>query len=279
MKNTQKMELVDICFNFTNPAFRDDETEVVERARQAGVNRFILVGSNVEDSEYALRLSAQYANMYSTVGVHPHLAKEWTDETPLQLSRLAEHENVVAVGETGLDFNRNYSTPTEQKIAFQAQLELATELTLPVFLHVRDAHQDFAQLLTQYRKRLDKAIVHCFTGTAAELDCYIDLDCHIGITGWICDERRGQHLRKIIKRIPKNRLMIETDAPYLLPRDLPVECECSSTAPPYFKPKGKRNEPAYLTHILTTVARWRETTVEKMAAETTQTALEFFSIT
>lgn len=265
------MDLVDICFNFTSKAFRDDEVELIRRANQAGVSRFILTGSNVQDSEYALQLSTQHTNMYSTAGVHPHLAKEWTDETVTQLRHLAKHNNVVAIGEAGLDYNRNYSKPAEQKIAFQLQLELATELSMPILLHERDAHKDFAQLLTQFRDQLDKVVVHCFTGIAEELDCYIDLDCHIGITGWICDERRGQHLHEIIKRIPANRLMIETDSPYLLPRDLPAE-------PAFPKPKGRRNEPAYLPHILSTVANCRETSVEQTAVETTQTSMEFFSI-
>lgn len=265
------MDLVDICFNFTSNAFRDDEVEVIKRANQAGVSRFILTGSNVQDSEYALQLSTQHTDMYSTAGVHPHLAKEWTNETVNQLRQLAEHKNVVAIGEAGLDYNRNYSNPVEQKIAFQLQLELATELAIPILLHERDAHKDFAQLLSHSRDQLDKVVVHCFTGTAKELDCYIDLDCHIGITGWICDERRGQHLHEIIKRIPANRLMIETDSPYLLPRDLPDE-------PSFPKPKGRRNEPAYLPHILSTLAYCRETSVEQTAVETTQTAKEFFTI-
>ncbi len=265
------MELVDICFNFTSSAFRDDEEDVIKRANQAGVSRFILTGSNVHDSEHALQLATQHEGMYSTAGVHPHLAKEWTDETLTQLRKLAMHQNVVAIGEAGLDFNRNYSNPADQKKVFQTQLELAAELEMPIFLHERDAHRDFWKILTQFRGELKKVVVHCFTGTGDQLDRYIDMDCHIGITGWICDERRGHHLHKIIQRIPKNRLMIETDAPYLLPRDLPAE-------PAFPKPNGRRNEPAYLPHILSTVAKCRETSVEQTAIETTQTAMNFFSL-
>lgn len=266
------MELVDICFNFTSSAFRDDEEDVIKRAIQAGVSRFILTGSNVQDSEYALQLATQHNNMYSTAGVHPHLAKEWTDESLIQLRKLARHQNVVAIGEAGLDFNRNYSNPADQKKVFLTQLELAAELKMPILLHERDAHKDFWQLLTKFRGDLKKVVVHCFTGTADQLDRYIDMDCHIGITGWICDERRGHHLHKIVQRIPANRLMIETDAPYLLPRNLPGE-------PSFPKPKGRRNEPAYLPHILNTLANCRETSVEQTAIETTQTAKDFFSLT
>ena len=156
------MQLVDIGFNFTSSAFRDDETEVVERAKEAGVTKFILTGSSAKESEYALQLTEKYAGMFSTSGVHPHLAKTWDKETIWQLRKLAAHEHVVAIGETGLDYNRNYSTPSEQKIAFQAQLELAVDLKMPIFLHQRDAHEDFIQLLKNYRDQLTKVVVHCF---------------------------------------------------------------------------------------------------------------------
>ncbi len=265
------MQLVDIGFNFTSSAFREDEADVVERAKKAGVTQFILTGSSAKESEYALQLTEKYAGMFSTSGVHPHLAKEWDKETIWQLRKIAAHEHVVAIGETGLDYNRNFSSPNEQKLAFQSQLELAVELKMPIFLHQRDAHDDFMLLLKQYRQRLSKVVVHCFTGNEEELNHYLELDCHIGITGWICDERRGQHLHETIKLIPNNRLMIETDAPYLLPRDLPKDGSLPSA-------KGRRNEPAFLPHILATVAKCRDTSVEQTAEETTLTAKEFFSI-
>ncbi len=264
------MELVDIGFNFTSSAFRKDADEVVERANHAGVHNFVLTGSDIKESEFASQLTTQYQGMVSTAGVHPHLAKHWQKNSYENLKKLTEHENVVAIGEAGLDFNRNYSTPEQQKIAFKAQLELAAELNMPIFLHERDAHKEFAKILSTFRQQLNKVVVHCFTGTAEELETYIDMDCHIGITGWICDERRGQHLHKVIKNIPANRLMIETDAPYLLPRDLPKD--------EYPNPDGRRNEPAYLPHILATVAKCRGTSLEQTAEETTQTAKKFFSI-
>lgn len=267
----RSMELVDICFNLTSDTFRDDEPQVMERARRAGVRHFVIPGSSVADSEHAVRLCERYEDTRATAGIHPHRAREFSDESLDRLRDIAAHGKVAAIGETGLDYNRNYSSPTQQKAAFQAQLELAVELALPVFLHQRDAHADFARLLTRVRDRLTRAVTHCFTGTASELDCYIDLDCHIGITGWICDERRGQHLHEIIQRIPANRLMVETDAPYLLPRNLPA-----NAATP--KPKGRRNEPAYLPHILRTVANCRGIPEAQAARETTRTARDFFSI-
>ena len=264
------MELFDIGFNFTSSAFRKDADQVIARANQAGVKNFVLTGSDVEESKYALQLAQQHKGMVSTAGVHPHLAKQWREESYAELKKLAEHNRVAAIGEAGLDFNRNYSTPEQQIIAFKAQLELAAELSMPIFLHVRDAHKEFTKILSKYRKLLSKVVVHCFTGTKNELDTYLTLDCHIGITGWICDERRGYHLHEAIKSIPTNRMMIETDAPYLLPRDLPID--------KFPKPEGRRNEPAYLPHILSTVAKCRDSNMEQTAIETTLTAKQFFGL-
>jgi len=264
------MELIDIGFNFTSSAFRKDEDAVIKRALLAGVTHFVITGSDIDESERAAELATHYPGMVSTAGVHPHLAKTWQEDSCSRLNELAKDERVVAIGEAGLDYNRNYSSPEQQRLAFEAQLKLASELDMPIFLHERDAHEDFKTILASYRNQLPKVVVHCFTGSNEELDCYLDLDCHIGITGWICDERRGHHLHESIKKIPANRLMIETDAPYLLPRDLPKDS--------YPKPDGRRNEPAYLPHILSTVAKCRNVSLQQTAQETTQTAKDFFAI-
>ena len=263
------MELADIGFNLTSSAFREDENEVIARANKAGVNRFILTGSNVEESRAAISFTDQYSGMYSTAGVHPHLAKNWNEHTQEQLYEISTHEKVVAIGEAGLDYNRNYSPPDQQRDAYEKQLQLACELSMPIFLHERDAHADFFAILKNYRDKLTNVVVHCFTGTEKELKNYLAIDCHIGITGWICDERRGHHLHEFIHLIPDNRLMIETDAPYLLPRDLPES---------FVKPKGRRNEPAYLPHILNTIARHLDKNPELVAEQTTLTTKRFFNI-
>ena len=265
------MELFDIGFNFTSSAFRKDEDAVVERANLAGVKNFVITGSDVEESAQAAKLATRYTGMVSTAGVHPHLAKTWHADSSDQLKKLAECNQVVAIGEAGLDYNRNYSTPEQQCHAFEAQLELAADLDMPIFLHERDAHDDYAKILAMYRNKISKVVVHCFTGNQQALRTYLDLDCHIGITGWICDERRGFHLHESIKEIPANRLMIETDAPYLLPRDLPKDC--------HPKPDGRRNEPAFLPHILAMVGKCRGVSMEQTALETTQTAKDFFGVT
>jgi TatD DNase family protein len=149
---------------------------------------------------------------------------------------------------------------------FAAQLALAGDLGMPVFLHERDAHERFVAIVNEHRERLGRAVIHCFTGSAEELDSYLELDLHVGITGWICDERRGLHLRELIPRIPMERLMLETDSPYLLPRDLNP------------RPKSRRNEPAHLTHVLNTVAGCYGLAPEEVARASTATAREFFAL-
>ena len=173
---------------------------------------------------------------------------------------------MVAVGECGLDFDRNFSPRADQLRCLEAHLELAAELQMPVFLHERSAHEEFAAILAKHRSRIPRAVVHCFTGTGEALARYLDLDLHIGITGWICDERRGTHLRELVGRIPKDRLMIETDAPYILPRTIRP------------KPKSNRNEPSLLPHVLRTVAAARGESPEELARSTTETARAFFGI-
>ncbi len=262
------MELVDICFNFAHESFRADESDVLRRAIEAGVTRLMCTGSDIEDSECSIALAERYPQyLYATAGVHPHRAVTWSDSSGAQLRWLArEHAKVKAIGETGLDFNRNYSPQAAQERAFEEQLELAAELQLPVFLHEREAHDNFIAILRHYRDRLSRAVLHCFTGTEAELRACLDLDLHIGITGWICDERRGRHLQDIIHLIPPDRLMIETDAPYLLPRDLLP------------KPRSRRNEPMYLPHIMKRIAKALNRPIEIVAEETTQTALQFYGL-
>ncbi len=258
-------ELIDIGVNLTNKAFRADLDDVMGRARDAGVRIMIATGTRVEASWDAYELARKHPGVvYSTAGVHPHHASDCDGKTIAELRDLCSRPEVAVVGECGLDYNRNFSPPDVQRRWFEAQVELAVELQLPVFLHERDAHADFLAILQRHRANLPAAVIHCFTGTGDVLEAYLDLDLHIGITGWICDERRGLHLQEIVDRIPANRLMIETDAPYLLPRTIRP------------KPKSRRNEPSYLPEVLQVVARSVGRPVEQVAAETTATATAFF---
>jgi TatD DNase family protein len=198
--------------------------------------------------------------------VHPHDARHYDACSEAGLRELLERPEVRAVGECGLDFNRNFSPPADQERAFEAQLELAVELGRPVFLHERDAHERFATILSRHRPRLPRALIHCFTGDGGELDRYLELDLYVGITGWICDERRGQHLREIVGRIPVDRLMVETDCPYLLPRDLRP------------RPRTRRNEPCHLPHVARALAEARGVPLEELERSTEQTARAFFDL-
>jgi TatD DNase family protein len=262
-----KPELIDIGINLTHRRFAADRDAVIARALAAGVRAMVITGTSMRASREARALAAgRHGTLWSTAGIHPHDARNATADDIAELRDLARDPAVCAIGECGLDFDRMFSTREQQERTFAQQLALAAELRLPVFLHERAAHDRFAAILREHRAALSAAVVHCFTGTAAELDAYLALDLHIGITGWICDERRGVALRSLIARIPPDRLMIETDAPFLLPRDL-VD-----------RPRDGRNEPAYLPHVLAAVARAAGRPLDAVAAETTRTARAFFAI-
>lgn len=262
------MELIDIGVNLTARQFAADREKVIRRAREAGVERMIVTGTSVAASRAAAALAEAHPGvLYATAGVHPHSAKEFTKETGSELRKLAARPGVVSIGETGLDFNRMFSPKEAQLYAFEAQVELAIELGLPLFLHQRDAHEDFLAILDRYKASIPAAVVHCFTDHAAELRDYLAFDfVSIGQTGWICDERRGVHLRELIRGIPADRLMVETDAPWITPRTLQP------------KPPGGRNEPGYLPHIVEEIAHWAGKPAVQLAAETTRNAEQFFRL-
>ena len=261
------MELVDIGANLGHESFDRDREQVLTRAREAGVAQIVVTGASEAESRTALAVARTTPGvLFATAGVHPHHAKEWRAGSAAELERLAAAPEVVAIGETGLDFNRDFSPRPDQERALEAHLELAAGLGMPVFLHERDAHERFLAIVSRWRDRLPRAVIHCFTGDGAALDAYLDLDLHVGVTGWICDERRGLHLREIVGRVPHDRLMVETDAPYLLPRDLVP------------KPKTRRNEPMHLPHVLRAVAGAIECEPEALARSTTDTARRFFGL-
>jgi TatD DNase family protein len=263
--------MIDIGVNLSNSRFAKDTEETLDRARQAGVEKLILTGTSIAESRAVLALCHSHSKafpemLYATAGIHPHDTSSFNRESIGLLRELALQPEVVAIGEMGLDFNRNFSTPAEQEKAFEAQLELAVELQLPVFLHERDAADRQLQILKSYRDHLTDAVTHCFTGSKKALFGYLDLNMHIGITGWICDEKRGEALQQLVSNIPLDRLMIETDAPYLLPKNLPEP------------PKGKRNEPAFLPWVVEGIAKQRKESSEQIAASTAANALRFFRL-
>jgi TatD DNase family protein len=261
------LDLLDIGANLGHESFQSDFDAVLQRASEHGVNRMVVTGATRDGSAHALRMAAFHpGKLWTTAGVHPHHAIDYDDATDEALREWMSDPLVRAVGETGLDYNRNYSPRDVQLRAFERQLKIAVDVQKPLFLHQRDAHGDFVALLRRYRDKVPAAVVHCFTDSAEALRDYLALDCHIGITGWICDERRGTHLRELVREIPSNRLMLETDAPYLLPRSVRPQ------------PAHRRNEPMYLKHICEEVARDRGEAAEVTAANSTATAEAFFGL-
>jgi TatD DNase family protein len=257
------MQLVDIGANLTHDAFQADLGDAVQRARAHGVGTIIVTGTTVAESRHAAAIADAHG-LYATAGVHPHHARDCDASTIPALKDIAAHPRVVAIGECGLDFNRNYSPHPDQEKWFVAQAELGLSLKKPLFLHSRDAHPRFAGIVKELR--IEKAVAHCFTGEREELRAYLDLGLYIGITGWICDERRGRHLLELVREIPRERLLLETDAPYLTPRDL------------HPQPKARRNEPAFLPHVARAVAKALGRPVEDVAAETTRNAISLFGL-
>ncbi|MGY5959000.1 3'-5' ssDNA/RNA exonuclease TatD [Kosakonia sp. BK9b] len=258
--------MFDIGVNLTSSQFAKDRDEVMARAQQAGVSGMLITGTNLHESLLAQQLARHYRHCWSTAGVHPHDSSGWTTEAAAAIRELAAMPEVVAIGECGLDFNRNFSTPQEQEQAFTAQLALAAELSMPVFLHCRDAHHRFLTLLDPWLDKLPGAVLHCFTGSAQEARDCLERGLYLGITGWVCDERRGLALREVLPLIPAERLLIETDAPWLLPRDLRL------------KPASRRNEPALLGHILTTVAGLRGEDAQWLASVTDNNVQRLFGV-
>ena len=257
--------LIDIGANLTHDSFADDLPEVLQRAAAAGVQRLVVTGSSDQGNIDAAELAAAHpGRLFATAGVHPHHAADYTDASDELIRSLLLRDAVVAVGECGLDYFRNFSPRDAQLEAFRSQLDIAIDSAMPVFLHQRDAHDDFVAVLEPALPRIPRAVAHCFTGEATEMRDYLQMGLWIGITGWVCDERRGLHLQDIVGEIPDDRLLIETDAPYLMPRSLTP------------KPKTRRNEPANLTEVLRVVAAARGQTEEHVAAITTANAIEFF---
>ena len=264
--------LIDIGANLTHDSFDRDRSEVLRRAMDANVTTLVLTGTDRASITQALRMMDEYAGqpdmprLVATAGVHPHHADEWSPSLQHDLLDALKRADVVAVGECGLDYCRDFTPRDTQRSTFEAQLELAATTGAPLFLHEREAHQDMLAMLRHWRDDIGEAVVHCFTGEKEALYGYLDLDLHIGLTGWVCDERRGRHLHPLVKEIPAHRLMIETDCPYLLPRDLPV------------MPKARRHEPALLPWINSTLARMSGCDDATLAHHTTRTAEHFFGL-
>ena len=259
--------LIDIGVNLTHRSFQSDYPTVIDDALSAGVGQIILTGTSLAKSISAAEMAQSRPGiLFSTVGIHPHDGVHLSQEDVDTIEELTHRPEVVAIGECGLDFNRNYTPRDVQRRCFEQQLDIAQKLQMPVFIHERDAHDMMAEVLFPRLSDLPGAVIHCFTGNQEQLANYIAQDLYIGITGWICDERRGLGLQEIVANIPLNRILIETDAPFLLPRDLdPL-------------PQSRRNEPKYLPHIMQTIARCMGVQPVELAKVSSENAKTLFSL-
>ncbi len=261
------MQLIDIGANLTHDSFDSDRDAVIADADAVGVVQMVVTGASAQGSRQAVELAGRYpGKLFATAGVHPHRASDYDDGTGELIRELSQQPVMVAVGETGLDYFRDLSPRLDQQQAFEAHIEIAVETELPMFLHQRDAHQDFLAIVKAHRDQLNAVIVHCFTDTREALHDYLDLDCYIGITGWLCDERRGSHLKDSVADIPKNRLLVETDSPYLKPRSM--------------RPRvaTHRNEPKWLPWIVGELAACRGETPVQTAQLATENSRRVFGL-
>ncbi|WP_417529340.1 TatD family hydrolase [Marinomonas shanghaiensis] len=247
--------MIDIGVNLNHKMFLDDVDATLADMQGAGVKGMICIASDFHESKQIQALSQVHSTIWNTIGCHPHQAKTWHVDSKKDFSSLIKNAKPVAIGETGLDFNRNYSTPDEQRYAFNEQIELAYEHQLPLYLHERDAHEEMIATLNLHPELAQKSVIHCFTGNRFELENYLSLGLYIGITGWICDERRGADLQRSILDIPLNRLLLETDAPYLVPRNI--------------RPRPKKNHPKYLPWVAQEVARLKGISLEEVIEAST----------
>ncbi len=234
------MIIFDSHCHLDDKVFTPDFDAVLDRARQNDVHRMLIAGIDATTSRRAVALANRHAGLYASVGVHPHDAQHCTEAVLSALTSLAAESRVVAWGETGLDFNRMYSPRVDQERWFVRQLEIADQLELPLIFHERDSNGRFIALLRTSPANHRRAVVHCFSGSAAELETYLDMGFYIGITGIVTIRKRGQALRQMLPDIPKDRLLVETDAPYLTPTPQ--------------RNKFRRNEPAFVRHVLMKVA-------------------------
>jgi len=255
----------DIALNLASERFSGERDKVIADALTRNVNYFNIVCSSLNELDFVKNLNDRYRqNSCFTLGVHPHNANELNGNTLKSLNDSIKIHQPSAVGETGLDFFRNLSSYENQINAFEQQIIISIENNLPLFLHQREAHDDFIKVIDKYISDIPRSVVHCFTGTQSQLDDYLERDLYVGLTGWICDERRNKDLRESIKNIPMDKLMIETDAPYLIPRNFEM------------KPKNNRNEPSNLNHIINEIAELMEIDIDILRKQTFVNTINYF---
>lgn len=262
---------IDIGINLTHRQFQNDTHDILQHAVEAAVSQMIVTGTSVKNSEDAARIAQKYPSvLYATAGIHPHDAKSFDAQSIFRLKALLQLPHVVAVGECGLDFDRDFSPRDMQEKCYEAQLQLAVEVQKPLFLHERMAFERFIAVTDPYLNKLPKAVVHCFTGTLAEAKVYLDKGFYLGFTGAISDANRFAHLKEVLEFVPLDRIMIETDAPFMLPKNVPKR--------ELTKYHERRNEPAFLPYVAATIAKFKGVSLDAVAEKTTENSKAFFGI-
>jgi TatD DNase family protein len=263
--NVAPASLVDTHCHLNMAIFEKDFDSVLDRAREAGITKILIPGIDLETSKLAIKLAGQHPGLYAAVGIHPHDAKKWKESSRSDLQELASHPEVVAIGEIGLDYYRNYSEPDLQQKVFREQLDLAGELGLPVIVHNRDAIEDVLSILVEWTSNLTKplrnhtGVLHAFSSHSDSASKAIDMGFYIGIAGPITF-RKAEALRDLVATLPMERILTETDAPYLTPE-------------PH---RGKRNEPGYVQFVADAIASTRQVDLDQAREQTAVNASVLF---
>jgi len=260
------MELIDSHAHIDGPEFDDDREEVIARARAAGVSEIVIVGAagDLATAERTVRIAEEHDGIHATVGVHPHDAAKLEPDWWPRLRELAQRDVVCGVGETGLDYHYDHSPRDVQRQRFAEFIELARDVGKPVVCHIRDAHDDAKDILKQTRAAEIGALVHCFTGEPVDAADYIELGCYVSFSGIVTFKgKSAAPIRAAVREVPLDRIMVETDCPYLAPHPN----------------RGKRNEPAWVVHTAEVVAREAGVRPEELAAATVANTRRFFRLT
>jgi TatD DNase family protein len=256
------MELIDTHCHLTFDDLAHDIDAVISRSRQGGVTSWITVGTDPQENRKAIEFAERFENLYAAIGIHPHDAKTVTSDILADLKTLAQHKKVVAIGETGLDFHYNFSPPPDQKRVFAAHLQLAADLNLPVIIHSREAFDQTMEILEQQAGGINKVVFHCFSGSADQANLVLDHGFYISFTG-VVTFKKAERTRHAAKTVPLDRLMLETDCPYMSPE--PVR-------------KQRVNEPALMLHTAKFLSGLRQMSLDEFAGHTTATAKSFFNL-
>ncbi|MBN2456468.1 MAG: TatD family hydrolase [Sedimentisphaerales bacterium] len=256
------MGLIDTHCHLTFEQLADDIDDIIERSKAAGVAGWVTVGTDAQENRKAVELANRFENMYAAVGIHPHDAKDVTAGTIAELKELAKNEKVVAIGEIGLDFHYNLSPQQEQRRAFAGQLRIASELNLPVIIHCRDAFDETIDVLEQFGTGVKRGVFHCFDGSAEQAKIALGKGYYISFTGVVTFKNAEQN-RQAAKIVPADRLMLETDCPYMSPE--PVR-------------KQKINEPAFMIHTARVLADLKGLGLSDFSQAVTATTRSFFNL-